>query len=856
MKAVHLSNDEAIKLDGKLNELIWSTALPATDFVQRIPDVGTTATQKTEARVIYSKDAIYVGAVLYEESMDSIAATLFRKDGGAYSDWFYVSFDSYNDNRTGFTFAVNPRGVRKDFLIYDDTEDDIRWDAVWEAEAQILDDRWVVEMRIPLSQLRFDNSGIDKTWGINFSRDIARRDEEDFWSPTPEDASGYVSRFGTLEGMNLDEQPRRLEITPYASTDLTRAPGTNDNPYYNSNDFSGSVGADVKYGITSDLTLTATINPDFGQVEADPAVINLGAYEIYFREQRPFFLEGTDIFQFGNTTTFNSAGNPVVFYSRRIGRQPQANAQTAGIDVNHSDIPANTTIATAAKVSGKTKGGLSMGVLNAFTLKEKGNYFNDTGAENSFTAEPPTNYLVTRLKQDFNDGNTVVGVYGSSVNRLTEAEYLKERLHDNAFTTGADFQHGWNDREWIVSGTMSGTYVDGSRESILLTQTSPVRHYDRVDAGYLSVDSSKTSLSGIAGEFSISKIGGGNWRGSLTYSFTSPGYESNDMGFQNRSDYHFINSGLIYRENDPDWLRSYEYWAFQATGWNYGGDRINNFYNTGGNWQLENLWSLNVNVNFSGPSKLDRITRGGPIAARARDYSINTNLSSDRTKEISFNMGGAYRNDVSGEYEHIVWMGLTYRPTTNIQIEISPEFIDQKDTDQYVTTHEDVLAKNTFGHRYVFANIDQTTFSNSIRVDWTFSPDLSIQFYARPFITSGNFYDYKEFTTPGKFKFDVYGKDRGEIDFANGNYTVDPDRNGPAEPFSFEERDFNFRSVQSNLVIRWEYMPGSTLFLVWQQDRSDFAERNNFNAGRDFRNLLEAEPTNVFLVKASYWFGG
>lgn len=874
LQATRLPAEHSIVLDGELDEAMWEQAAVASGFTQRTPNEGADATERTEARIIYTNDVIYVGIKAYDSAMDSIAATLFRKDGSAYSDWVYVSFDSYNDDRTSFNFAVNPKGVRKDILIFDNDSEDIRWDAVWQAETKINENSWTVEMRIPLSQLRYSTGETQYNWGVNFQRRIARKEEIAFWAPTPQDASGFVSQYGELEGIRDLEKPARLEIIPYASGSLTRAPVQTGNPYFESNDWTGSIGGDVRYGLTSDLTLTATINPDFGQVEADPAVINLSAYENYFEEQRPFFLEGNEIFQFGNTKTFNSFGNPLTFYSRRIGRVPQGNLSrynqfngSSAYDPNqaneiYTNLPDQTTIAGAAKVSGKTRNGWSIGFLDAYTLKETSpfrvNYTGSGSAEGDFPVEPSTNYLVTRTKKDFNNGNSVVGGFFSATNRNINDSYFRDFLHSSAYLGGIDFEHNWDDRNWAISGTFSGSQVNGSQDAILQTQRSPVRYYNRVDSDKLSVDSDKTSLNGFATELSLRKSGGEHWRSSLTYSEVSPGYETNDLGFQNRADYRAIATSLMYQENDPRFLRSYQLWTFETWAWNYDGDIIGNYYNAGAYAQFKNLWSVNLNLNFAGKAYIDHITRGGPVAERVRDWNFNLNINTDQTKKVSFNVGTSQRWDLAprndaGEFDHFVWAGIQIRPATNIQLSISPELGIERDTDQYVTAIADPMATDTYGSRYVFANIDRTTLVTEFRLDWTFTPDISLQFYARPFITSGNFFDYKEFAEPRTFDFDIYGEDKGTITQEDGTYTVDPDGTGAAESFAFSEQDFNFRSVQTNAVFRWEYMPGSTLFLVWQHDRRSSDLYDDFQFRRDFTGLFDAKPTNVFLVKLSYW---
>lgn len=873
LQAVRATSDNPIDLDGKLDEEIWQQVPIATGFTQRFPDDGRSATEKTEAQILYTEEALYIGARAYDSSIDSVAATLFRRDGTGYSDWFYVTIDSYNDNRTGFSFAVNPKGVRKDILLYDDDEEDMRWDAVWEAATSIDEEGWTVEMRIPLSQLRFSppKDGEETKWGINFQRRIARNEEISFWSPTPQKESGIVSRFGQLEGIRELESPRRLEVSPYLSSNITRTPVDDSNPFYNQNDLRGSVGADIKYGLTSDLTLTATINPDFGQVEADPAVINLSAYETYFQEQRPFFLEGNEIFQFGQTQTYNTYGNPITFYSRRIGRAPQGSLDSYNsyrdesiynpdnVDNIYTNAPDQTTIAAAAKMSGKTKSGWSIGLLNAFTTSESSPYQIDQNrASGDFTVEPATNYLVARTKKDINNGNSVFGGFFSAANRNVNDTYFEDFLHSSAYLVGIDFEHNWNNRDWTLSGTFSGSQVNGSAESIEKTQQSPARYYNRVDSDKLNLDPDKTSLSGFATEVSLQKGGGENWRSSLTYSEVSPGYEVNDLGFENRADYRSVAGALFYQESDPSFLRFYEIWTFEMFAWNHDGDMIGNYYNTGAFMRFNNLWTFNYNFNYAGKTYNDRLTRGGPVGGRPRDWNFNFNIRSDQTKKVSYGLGGFYRNEFNGyEFDRRFWGFIEIRPTSYIQLEISPEFGWETESDQYVTRVEDLMATNTFGNRYVFADLDQTYLSTSIRLDWTFTPEMSLQLYARPFINSGDFYNFKEFTTPREYKFDVYGQDTGTISYSEPDeeYTIDPDGRGAAESFSISQRDFNFRSIQGNTVFRWEYHPGSTLFLVWQHDRTSNGPQDDFRFGRDFRNLFDSEPTNIFLVKLSYWFG-
>lgn len=887
MDAIRISGNEII-LDGFLDESIWQTAPVATGFTQRFPDDGGNPTQKTEIQILYTNKHVYVGVMAYESSIDSATSPLFRRDGNFSSDWVYISFDSYNDKRTAFTFAVNPRGVQKDILYFDDTNEDVLWDAVWEAKSQIQPNGWSVEMKIPLSQLRFSSSEATQSWGVNFQRRIARNNEFNYWAPTPQTEAGVVSKFGRLNGITNLEEPRRLEITPYASSSLTReADGDENNPYYEENALTFGVGGDVKYGLTSDLTLTATINPDFGQVEADPATINLSQFEIFFSERRPFFLEGNDIFRFGRTRTFNTAGNPSTFYSRRIGRSPQGNLSEYNsfngnsiynpdsVNSRYQDLPSQTNIAAAAKISGKTKSGWSIGVLNAYTLEETGSFTVNQGSvlgetSGKFAIEPATNYFVGRVKKDINEGNTVAGGFLSAVNRNIDGTYFESYLRESAYITGADFEHNWNDREYVVSGAFSVSQINGSAETIENAQRAPQRYYQRVDSDELSVDPTKTSLEGFATELSLRKSSGDHFTGSITYSEVSPGYETNDLGFQNRADYRGLALAFQYQETDPERLQFWEMWSYHLHGWNYDGDRIWHNYNLGGFARFQNQWFLNANINFSITRPNDRLTRGGPLMQFNGDYNFNFNLGTDQSKDFSFRTGQFHRRDVSKEYDDYYWANISYRPTTFIQFTAGPELGFEMDEDQFITRTSynagDPDPDVTFGNRYIFADFRSTNLSIPIRLNWTFSTSMSLETYVRPFIFSGRYSNLKQFTDPGGFGFNSFTEDQLSInndctndsgDSIGSCYEVDVDADGNREFYFSEGRasDFTSRALQGNAVFRWEYKPGSTFFLVWQQQRRGGIGNGNFDFFRDVVDIFDPKPTNVFLVKFSYWFG-
>ncbi|MBO6524777.1 MAG: carbohydrate binding family 9 domain-containing protein [Balneolaceae bacterium] len=839
IEAKRVSMDNLIQIDGILNESDWQSADIAKDFIQNFPVDGGKPSQRTEIRVLYSDKYLYVGAFNYDTAPDSITSTLFRRDGDELSDWIFVSIDSYNDNRTAFTFGVNPKGVQKDIMFFNDVEEDILWDAVWDAQTTINSEGWIAEFRIPLSQLRFTSSRNEQTWGINFERQIARYDEFNYWARIPREENGEVSFFGDLEGIKDLSRPLRLEIVPYVSGELKREPDLNNsNPFYEQNEFTVKTGGDFKYGITSDFTLTGTINPDFGQVEADPATINLTVFEDFFAEQRPFFLEGSDIFAFGSTTSQNTFSSHINFYSRRIGKDPIGQTFQAGINSTFEDRPSETTIAGAAKVSGKTEKGLSLGVLNAYTLEEKSEFFfSGDNSEGTYTIEPSTNYLVTRIRQDLKDGDAQVGGFISAVNRSMNGSYLENYLNESAYQAGVDGQYFWANRNWGAGGVLAFSQVNGTENSILNTQTTSARYYNRIDSDYLSVDSTKTSLNGYFGEFSIGKYSGAGLRYSFTYSEMSPGYEVNDIGFLERADYRAPHLYAEYLNVSSDMFRFYLLWAYGGYAWNFDGDMIMNFYSSGAYFQLNNLWTILGTAGFTGQFYDDRSSRGGAVLKRPRDWSSSLEITSNSTKNFYATLGGSYRRDTSGEFTSSIYTNIYYRPASFIQLSVSPTFFKEKSTNEKPEFF-DGFESDTYGT--LFSEADLDIFFTEFRLNWTFSSKLSLQTYARPLIYSADFYNFKFFNQSKTYNFTPLGDitDQATVDNFNSSF------------------DFDFRTIQGNAVLRYEYRPGSTIFLVWQQERENLGFGNSrFTPLESSVDIFSDDPINIFLIKFSYWFG-
>lgn len=836
LTAVRINSDSEISLDGLLSEKVWLEAPIASDFTQNRPFDGGSPSERTEVRVLYSDKYLYVGIKAFDSSPDSITASLFRRDGSEVSDWVYVNIDSYNDNRTAFSFGVNPLGVQKDIMYFNDEEDDVLWDAVWDAEAKIVEDGWIVEYRIPLSQLRFTSTEEIQKWGINFEREIARLDELNFWSPKPREEFGFVSWFGDLDGVEDLSRPLRLEVLPYASAELTREPEINPNdPFYEENAYRFKIGGDIKYGITSDLTLTATINPDFGQVEADPATINLTAFETYFEERRPFFLEGSDIFSFGGTTSENSFKSHYNFYSRRIGKSPYGYASIAGLVNTYEDRPKETTIAGAAKISGKTKNGLSVGILNAYTLDEYAKYYNSgIDTEGKYLIEPSSNYFVGRATQDLNGGDSRFGAFLSTVNREDFSKsYLSDHLHKSAYQLGVDGQTFWNNRNWGASGVLSYSQVNGTENAIFRSQTSSARYYNRVDSDELAVDTSATSLKGYFGEFSIGKYSGPGLRYSFTYSEMSPGYEVNDIGFQERADYRAPHFFAEYFNVNPSFFRYYLLWGGANYAWNFDGDMIYNYYHTGGWFQFKNLWTMIVGAGITGTFYNDRIVRGGPVMRRPRDWNTSLEITSNSTRDFYTKMGGAYRRDASGEHSTTIYTSFNYRPTSFIQLQLSPTYINEKNTDQYQGEGDYDSDPDI---DYLFSDSYLDIFYTEFRLDWTFTSKISLQTYIRPLLYTADFSGFKTFEERKTYNFNDLSQAQEDA--------YDP------------VLDFNYKTVQGNAVLRWEYRPGSTIYLVWQQERENMLYKNhNFRPFEGTRDIFKEDPINIFLIKFSYWFG-
>ncbi|HEX2203943.1 MAG TPA: DUF5916 domain-containing protein, partial [Longimicrobium sp.] len=838
-----------VRLDGRLDDAAWAAATPITAFTQRDPEEGRPASEATEVRIVYDADALYVSARLHDRG--PVTAPLARRDTeGLASDWFGVMLDSRHDHRTAAGFWVNPAGVRNDAAGSDDAFD-LSWNAVWEAETAVDSAGWTVEMRIPLGQLRFDPAG-GGTWGLQLQRIIARRNEYAYSAFVPKSERGGVAAYGHLEGLAGVSPGQRLEVVPYTVARTERVdPG--GNPFRSGAEYGASFGADLRYRLTPGLVLDATLNPDFGQVEGDPSEVNLSAFETQRAERRPFFVEGASLFEFGRGSIGPGAVNRGLFYSRRIGRRPQL-----GAPVDEADVPQTATILGAAKLTGRV-GGWSVGVMDALTQEERALWRDESGALQRSVVEPFTHYLVGRALRESRGGQTWVGGVGTAVNRRLEGEPAAE-LRRAAYVGGVDFGHEFASRAWRLSGWLAASRVEGTPEAIEKAQRAPMRYFQRPDAAHLEVDTAATSLSGWGGQLQLSRQAGEHWRGDAFVSVATPGYEINDLGFQQRADARLVGGRVIYLENTPGRLfRSYRLEGFGFAFANGAGERVGNNLFLGTDWQLSNYWRVILNGAYSLAGHNDRLTRGGPLAQWPGERRVYTEVQSDGRKPLTLAAGAYYRHAERGNGgERMGWMRVGLRPSPRWSVSVSPQLTRLRSGSAYVATVDDPLAEATFGRRYVFADLDQTTLSLDARLNWTFTPSLSLQVYAQPFVSAADYGRYKELARPGALDFAVYGEEQGTIRPGAEGFVVDPDGAGPAGEFAVAEdwnrRDFNLRELRGNAVLRWEWRPGSTLFLAWQQSRDDRDEgRGTFRPGRDGSALFGAAPDNVFVLKVSYW---
>jgi hypothetical protein len=841
-----------VRVDGRLDEADWRRP-PLSGFTQNDPNDGQPCSEKTEVWLAYDDDAIYVAARLYDSEPNKIIRLLSRRDEVVDADYFYFCVDPLCDKRSGFMFGVNPSGSIVDRVLYNDSWSDISWDGNWEAGATIDGQGWTMEMRIPFDQLRFKkkNDGGEYPWGVNFRRDIKRKNERAAFSWVPKTESAFVSRFARMEGMKAIHPRALLEATPYLSGKANLEQEEPGNPFRTGEEFMANAGADIKFGLSSSLTLDLTINPDFGQVEVDPAVINLSAAENYYSEKRPFFIEGAQIFNFGyGGATSNIGANwssPDLFYSRRIGRPPQGYADTPG----YAEYPEWTTILAAGKLSGTVGSGWKLGLLTGLTQREYAEV-DEEGRRSSWEVEPSANYSLLRLQKEFRAGQQGLGFIATAVLRDLRTDDIPAMLNRQAFSFGVD---GWTflDKKkiWVATGWLATTRVAGSRERIAALQESYLHYFQRPDAGHVELDDEATSLSGLAGRFTLNKEKG-NVLFNAALGFVSPGFDSQDMGFQSQGD--IINGHVMlgYRSYRKwKFIKEWDLLLFTQRNYNFGGDLIGEqrviLIN---DLTFSNFWTAYWQFSHNPARWSDTWSRGGPLMWMKQYNWIDWGVWSNGRKPFVLSFGGYHFLSDWGRSTHTGSLTMQWKPRTNFNVSLSPQYEASRNPAQWLANVEDPVKVETYGSRYVFGGLDQKTLSCSIRLNWIFSPKLSLQAYLQPFIAVGAYDGIKELSRPRSFEFTEYGGGASTIARKDGQYVIDPGDGGA--PITLSDPDFNYKSLRGTVVFRWEYRLGSTLYLVWTQNRADYQDPGDLSLGRDFGHMLRAPGDNIFMLKFTY----
>ncbi len=839
-------NSEAPYIDGIPDEAIWDSVEWSGDFIQRVPAEGEPPSHQSKFKVLYDDEAVYFAFRCYDNP-EEVSKILARRDWFP-GDWIEVNIDSYCDHRTAFSFTLSVSGARGDEFVSNDGDNwDSSWDPIWHGAAKTDKEGWTAEMKIPLSQLRFSGEE-EQMWGLQVQRRLFRKEERSTWQCIPKESSGWVSRFGELRGIRGIRPRRRMEIMPYGVAKTERFETVVDDPFLDGNSSAITGGLDGKIGITSNLTLDLTINPDFGQVEADPSEVNLTAFETFFSEKRPFFIEGNNILRLPlcPAVTGGSFTSDILFYSRRIGHSPSYSPDLE--DDESIEYPDNTSILGAFKLTGKTSSGLSIGVMESMTAREKAQI--DRNGERRYeTVEPLTNYFVGRVQRDFKEGNTYVGAMMTAVNRKIE-DYNLEFMRRQAYAGGIDFSHYFLNRDYRIEANILASHLRGSEESIYEAQTASARYYQRPDNYHVTLDETRTTLSGHSGSVRLRRTSNNRFIFQTGAAWRSPGFEINDLGYMRRADeinqftwaaYYLRNPFSIFNNlyiNTNQWLN-----------WDFGGNPLWRAANTNFNTTFRNNYQLGAGITRSGESISNYELRGGPSSKWPGSTEYSFWMYTDQRKKLYAGFGG-YTDQGDEEYMNYTssWVEFYYRPTNALRLSFSPTYVRNKSEMQYIAT-ESFAGKD----RFLFGSLDQKTASFVFRIDYCIKPNLTVQYYGSPFVSVGAYSKFKRITDPRadnyRDRFEVLADEQIRYDKADEVYYIDEDLNG-ADDYSIDYPDFNYRDFNSNLVIRWEFTPGSLIYLVWAQARTDYISMGRFNYRNDMDALFDTHPHNVFLIKA------
>ena len=862
-----------IRVDGRLDEDVWQDAPSFADWVQLTPVEGAPAINDTRVWLLYDDEALYVGAINYDENPSSIATNMARRDAGyaGRSDYFEIMIDPNGDGLTGYRFRVTAGGVQTDRYLFNDGGEDSAWDAVYESPVTIDERGWIVEMRIPLSQFRYETADTAQTWGVQFGRRRASDNELTRFSQVSDLRPGRVSQFGRVGGLVLSRSSRRLEVLPYVVSRARHGPSADADPFFDGSAFDGRVGMDMSYGLGTAFTLDATLNPDFGQVEADPAVVNLSAFETFFREQRPFFVEDARVFD------FNMAGRErALFYSRRVGRAPHGGSPDGADFV---DKPDATTILGAAKLTGRTEQGFSVGALWAVTQAEKGEaYFSEEDKFLKYNVEPRSTFGVVRLQKDFSDGRSRVGGIATVTRRDLPEDQSFDGLTSSAYSVGLDFEHTWGDREWALWGFFAGSHVLGDPTAITRIQRASNHYLQRPDLEWSALDSTATSLTGADWRLQLERRVG-HWTGALWAAEITNGFEINDLGFNTLSERldggfrigwqevrptRYFRTSKVELSTDNQFSHEVLRDTWSTDRWEDGQTGGRSALNT--NLEFLNFWTANLAVSYGADVMSRAATRGGPRMIDPGSWGLSLGFGTDNRKvlfvrpRLSLFRG---RQDAGDRLD--LGMSMTLQPSPRLLMTLTPSYQRSSNGAQYVAATATPPFEATYGTRYLFGELERQDLSMVARVNFTFTPRLSLEFFAQPLVSSVDYQSYKQLSEPETFSFDVFSEGTAvgsgdEVTCAGGRTCEDSndtryfdfDGNGQSD-YSLTDRDFNLRSLRATAVLRWEYRPGSTLFLVWQRRQAERASAGDFDFQRDAGALFGAPADDVLILKANVW---
>jgi hypothetical protein len=837
VQAVRLTGASPV-LDGRLTEEVWRSAPAATGFTQREPNEGAPAIERTEVRFAYDDDALWIGARMFSSVPSDIRALVTRRDREGSSEQIIVSLDTHRDRRTAYSFSVTPAAVRIDYYHPSDFETSRNYDynPVWEAAADVDSQGWTAEIRIPFTQLRF-NPGEVQEWGVNIVRRVPARNEDSYWVLVRRNETGWSSRMAALTGIRDIRPSRRIELLPYVAADSRFMHVTDAaDPFSDSYRSGVRAGGDVKMGIGPNLTLDLTINPDFGQVEADPAEVNLSAYETFFSERRPFFLEGAQLF-----------GGRGFYYSRRIGAPPPGRPPA-----DYVEALENTTILGAGKLTGRLPSGLSVAALAAVTGRELASTF-DTASSTFGEAvvAPRTVYAVASAQQEFGVTRSTFGGMATMVRRdLEPGSPLAGLLVNEAYSALIDGRLRWAGGMYDASAYIGGTLIRGDTMAIFRQQLSPRRYWQRPDAEGVHLDPTRRAMSGTQMGINHSRISGRHWLWDVDYWQESPGLEPNDMGSFGDVDERGAVAQIRYRETEPGkWYRNWLIGTGMESLWNYDGDRTAATTFAWGNATFHNFWRLYVDTWYGPRTMSDALTRGGPLMGRPGRRGVRFEVQNRAGARNGVGVEVEAERDDAGGWGRELEFSFSFRPGARWEMTLDPGWERWEDSRQFVTSVAGDRPE-TFGRRYVFAHVDRSEVAARFRLNYTFTPNLTLETYAEPFASSGRFHGFGELPASRSHDLLVYGSD-GSTTITrndNGSHTVTVG----GETFTFGSRDFNVRSFRSNAVMRWEWRPGSTLYLVWQQDRSASRALRLVRPG-DLFDALGAPGDNFLALKVSYW---